>query len=144
MLALVSEVARFSLGAPHREASRRNVAKARRGRARRRRGDADPTPERAVFADAGNAPGAPAPNDSRPAGAGPFGAHDMAGNVREWCAESWGEPPATAGAGTFRVVRGGAWNDPAWKLRAAWRTWSAATERSPTVGFRVAAQRRRS
>ncbi len=47
-------------------------------------GDADPIPERAVFA---NATPAPAPIDARPRGAGPFGAHDLAGNVREWCAE---------------------------------------------------------
>ncbi len=100
-------------------------------------GDAAPTPERAVFEGATSAPAA---IGGRPAGAAPCGAHDLAGNVREWCAETWDQTPESAATGAFRVVRGGAWNDPAWKLRAAWRTWSAATERSPSVGFRVAAQ----
>ncbi len=104
-------------------------------------GDADPSGERAVFAGAASPAAAPAPIGDRPGGVSPFGAHDLAGNVREWCAEPWGEQPGRAGAGTFRVVRGGAWNEPAWKLRAAWRTCCEATERSPIVGFRVAAQR---
>lgn len=103
-------------------------------------GDTDPTSERAIFAGASGSPAAPAPIGARPSGASPFGAHDLAGNVREWCVEPWGKQPGRAGTGNFRVVRGGAWNDPAWKLRAAWRTWSAAGDRSPAVGFRVAAQ----
>ncbi len=103
-------------------------------------GDADPTPERAVF---GDATAAPAPIDGRPTGASPCGAHDLAGNVREWCAETWDQPARSDDAGAFRVVRGGAWNDSPWKLRAAWRTWAAAAERSPAVGFRVAAERLR-
>ncbi len=101
-------------------------------------GDASPTPERAVFA---GVIAAPAAIGGRPAGASRTGAHDLAGNVREWCAEPWQQPSGGADAGSFRVVRGGAWNDPAWKLRAAWRTWAVADERSPSVGFRVAARK---
>ena len=43
----------------------------------------------------------PAPVGSHP-GMTPYGAYDMAGNVREWC---WNESPKG------RIIRGGAWND---------------------------------
>ncbi len=92
-------------------------------------GDDEPTADRATF---GRTVDTPMPVGTLPAGAGPFGTLEQAGNVREWCADPWTDDPA------FRVVRGGAWDDPAWKLRAAYRAWRAAGDRGPTVGFRVA------
>ncbi len=92
-------------------------------------GDDEPTARRAIF---GRTTRAPVTAGTLPEGAGPFGTLDQAGNVREWCADPWADDPA------LRVVRGGAWDDPAWKLRPAYRAWAPADERSRSVGFRVA------
>ncbi len=71
------------------------------------------------------------PGGSRPAGASPYGAVDMIGNVREWVndwygatyyAESPSANPAGPETGTYRVLRGGSWfvDDPG-ELRASFR-----------------------
>ena len=92
-------------------------------------GDGEPTSHLANF---DNTRDSPEEVSLRSPGAGPFGTLEQAGNVREWCADSWGRDP------TFRVIRGSGWDDPAWKLRAAFRTWAGSDERSPSLGFRVA------
>ena len=57
----------------------------------------------------------------------PFGAYDMAGNVREWC---WNEAPEG------RILRGGAWNDAVYLFK--FLAQASPFERSPRNGFRCA------
>lgn len=75
----------------------------------------------------------------RPAGAGPFGHHDLAGLVWEWCADLWVDPddPPDPEDGPERVVRGGSWDEPAWTLRATFRRGKGARSWWDGVGLRV-------
>jgi formylglycine-generating enzyme required for sulfatase activity len=71
---------------------------------------------------------------SYPAGASPYGALDMAGNVWEFVADwfasdyystypvdSWPDNPSGPTSGTFKVARGGCWNDDWIRVRTAFR-----------------------
>jgi formylglycine-generating enzyme required for sulfatase activity len=100
---------------------------------------------------------APLPVGSKPAGRGPFGTLDQAGNVDEWCRDAWDagayrrpdraqrDPLVVAQVGPegsdqspdeVRAVRGGAFFDPALILRAAFRPGVRALTRN-FLGFRV-------
>jgi formylglycine-generating enzyme required for sulfatase activity len=82
-----------------------------------------------------------------PLGASLEGVLDMAGNVWEWTATKWLEnyenyatlvdnnPNADASA--RRVVRGGAWLDDQFNVRAAYRGRFAPDSRDLRLGFRV-------
>jgi serine/threonine protein kinase len=67
----------------------------------------------------------PVPVGSLP-GLTPYGAYDMAGNVREWC---WNKSPQG------RILRGGAWNDNTYEFGN--RRQMPPMDRSPQNGFRL-------
>ena len=73
----------------------------------------------------------------------PYGAHDMAGNVREWT-DSWYQayPGSTRKAEAYgrknRVLRGGSWNYFERNVRAAYRDRIDPSIRDSNVGFRCA------
>lgn len=70
--------------------------------------------------------------------ASPVGSLDMAGNVEEWCLNEYEHPERTDLSGTGRrVVRGGSWNDPLDRARAAYRYLVFPDGRASYLGFRV-------
>jgi formylglycine-generating enzyme required for sulfatase activity len=103
-----------------------------------------PTSRHANF---GGAMGGTTPVGAYPAGAGPYGTLDQAGNVWEWCADHWVSKiyrqiedgqwdPVATGEPTVRSLRGGSWMNPPQDLRAACRERGTAKLRFSTQGFR--------
>ncbi len=108
-------------------------------------GDRAPSCSQAVMSgcsDFGEAVG------SRPAGASPSGALDMAGNVAEWVFDWWdahsyrnlapGRDPLGVWQGEVRVVRGGSFYSGPSDLRASYRYGIEPDARTSLVGFRCA------
>jgi formylglycine-generating enzyme required for sulfatase activity len=99
----------------------------------------------AYFASAASAPDAPAELSQGGFNANPWGLLHVAGNVREWVADSWsptyeGAPTdgsARSGAGDLRVVRGGSYHDPLPKLRSAARDKLGEQTRDVFTGIRL-------
>ena len=85
---------------------------------------------------------------SYPAGASPYGALDMAGNVWEWVNDwyasgyysvsPYSNPPGPD-TGSYKVLRGGGWNYTVYYLRVAARRYNNPTYSDYYVGFRCAA-----
>jgi len=83
----------------------------------------------------------------RLAGASPYGALDMAGNVWEWTADwydagyysaSPGQDPRGPESGRLKVMRGGCWVSGESTLRTTCRKPSLPSSWAPNVGFRCA------
>jgi len=72
---------------------------------------------------------------------------DMAGNVWEWCFDSWHEnyegDPTDGSAwiegrdDNFRVLRGGAWDSDVHHCRRVARHKNSSTSRLSNIGFRI-------
>jgi formylglycine-generating enzyme required for sulfatase activity len=81
--------------------------------------------------------------DEHPGGVSPYGALDMAGNVKQWVADWYGDyspalqtNPTGPSAGTLRVVRGGSFISAANDLRSAYRLPMDPASTTYDTGFR--------
>ena len=73
-----------------------------------------------------------------------WGFFDMHGNVGEWCHDVFSaysdkplSDPRGPDKGDYRVIRGGAWDLPAWNLRSSCRQQASPNDKFKSVGFRV-------
>jgi eukaryotic-like serine/threonine-protein kinase len=89
-----------------------------------------------------------APVGSYPAGASPYGALDMAGNVWEWVADWYNSGyyaksptnnPQGPDSGSSKVLRGGSWRNNPHYVRAVYRSDLDPTNRFTGIGFRCGA-----
>ena len=88
--------------------------------------------------------GRPTPVGVSPRGSTPEGIADLAGNVRDWARDWFGDYPNRASKnptgpkkGEGRVVRGGSWNLLPRYCRSSYRVGLAPSERLENGGFRV-------
>lgn len=93
-----------------------------------------------------------APVGSYPAGASPYGALDLAGNVWEWTSDWYQgdyysrapvQDPTGPRQGVARSIRGGSWAETTWEglvltSRASNRFWHQPERSRPDLGFRCA------
>ncbi len=88
--------------------------------------------ERCCAADGSDGFVTTAPVGSFPAGASPFGAHDMAGNVWEWTADPFPGRPNTA------ALRGGGWGNNTFGVRSTYRHDNVRNVGRDHIGIRCA------
>jgi formylglycine-generating enzyme required for sulfatase activity len=109
-------------------------------------GEVEPEDVHAHFAQDWNS-GGPCEVGRHRAGESPFGCHDLAGNVWEWCLDGWRVDAHVLRAGrvdpvvsadvNVKPLRGGCWRSIAPKLQCAYRNWSHRVVRHVTIGFRL-------
>ena len=107
--------------------------------------DAPLNPGQAIFTSDTRSPQAPTEASGEAVAANSWSLKHVAGNVREWVADTWsddysGAPAdgsARGGSGTLRVVRGGSYKDTLPKLRSAARVKLDAGTRDAVTGFRL-------
>ncbi len=73
-----------------------------------------------------------------PRGATQQGVLDMAGNVWEWCLNTYEELDTQIATGGRRERRGGSWTNKPENLRVSTRNWGGPGNRDNLVGFRLA------
>jgi len=84
---------------------------------------------------------------SYPAGASPYGALDMAGNVWNWISD-WYDPsyysytpdrnPSGPASGTYHVIRGGSWGSSLDNIYSYYRNYNTPSFDNEYIGFRCA------
>ena len=102
----------------------------------------DPEPTEKLCNFDGNI-GIPTEIGSYPGGVSPYGCHDMAGNVYDWCYDNVGDYRKAdhrnpEGSAANPVSRGGCMNSPANAVRCSTRCRHKPAQRFPHVGFRCA------
>jgi iron(II)-dependent oxidoreductase len=109
-------------------------------------GDADPDPSRANL---GQRHFGPAPVGAYPAGASPYGVHQMIGDVWEWTASTFRPWPGFVAfpyreysevffGDEYRVLRGGSWATHPVAVRTTFRNWDFPIRRQIFTGIRLA------
>jgi formylglycine-generating enzyme required for sulfatase activity len=85
--------------------------------------------------------------EAYPGGASPYGALSMAGNVSEWCLDTYDEDyyqkrpernPRNLRPTLGRVLRGGSWKDPRDRIRTSYRNFGRPDRYALYIGFRCA------
>ena len=97
--------------------------------------------------------GPPPPVGTHIANISPYGVHDLAGGVWEWCVDQYDQyfyprsaprnPRCDDGDHRYRVARGGAITYSAFTARCSYRGWNVPHMRSAVYGFRCAADANR-
>ena len=70
-------------------------------------------------------------------GESPYGLHDMAGNVQEWCESRYTRNYDANIEGDTYIIRGGGWNSTKYQIRCAYRYHLHPSDREGFLGFRL-------
>jgi len=119
--------------------------KAARGTDQRRYPWGNGSPDNSLANYANNL-GKTLPVGSYPEGVSPYGIHDMAGNVWEWCSDWYDydyysssptNNPQGPSSRPYHVRRGGSWSNLAHVIRSALRDYYSPSSSDFSVGFRL-------